>query len=181
MIDPMGEPVTQDSVHHPPPHAVPAATPPRRPVVGRGAELSELTAALDRAAGFAGGLVFIEGEAGIGKTFLLEETLARARDLGFRCFAGSAEELECHRPFGAIAESLGIGRRGRGPGVTLPGEEELRIQLSRMLAGDIEETRLLAADITEHPDRARLEGEPPGTPGTETGEGPQQPQEESPR
>src|SRR6266480_1554414 len=155
MIDPMGEPVTQDSVHHPPPHAVPAATPPRRPVVGRGAELSELTAALDRAAGFAGGLVFIEGEAGIGKTFLLEETLARARDMGFRCFAGSAEELECHRPFGAIAESLGIGRRGRGPGVMLPGEEELRVQLSRMLAGNIDETRQLAADTAGKPDAAR--------------------------
>jgi len=178
MIDPMGEPVTQDSVHHPPPHAVPAATPPRRPVVGRGAELSELTAALDRAAGFAGGLVFIEGEAGIGKTFLLEETLARARDKGFRCFAGSAEELECHRPFGAIAESLGIGRRGRGPGVAFPGEEELRIQLSRMLAGDIEETRMLAADITEHPNR-----DPPGggVRSTETGDGPEPSQEEAPR
>src|SRR5256885_7941022 len=178
MIDPRGEPVTQDSVHHPPPHAVPAATPPRRPVVGRGAELSELVAALDRAAAFGGGLVFIEGEAGIGKTFLLEETLARARDMGFRCFAGSAEELECHRPFGAIAESLGIGRRGRGPGVMLPAEEELRIHLSRMLAGDIEETRLLAADIAEHPDPERPGGE---VSGTDTGDGPEQAQEESPR
>src|SRR6267378_4078646 len=152
MIDPMGESVRHDAVHHLQPHAVPAATTPRRPVVGRAAELNELAAALDRAAGFAGGLVFIEGEAGIGKTVLLEEILARARDLGFRCFAGSAEELECHRPFGAIAESLGIGRRGRGPGVEFPGEEELRGELAGMLAGDITETRMLAADITEHPD-----------------------------
>src|SRR5439155_4181054 len=157
MIDPMGEPVRHDPVRHPHPHPhpVPAPTTPRRAVVGRQAELSELVAALDRAAAFTGSLVFVEGEAGIGKTFLLEETLATAREMGFRCFAGSAEELECHRPFGAIAESLGIGRRGRGPGVTVPGEEELRIHLSRMLAGDIEETRMLAADIAEPPDRQR--------------------------
>src|SRR2546429_749503 len=146
MIDPMSEPVRHDSVHHLQPHAVPAATSPRRPGVGRGAELSDLAAALDRATGFAGGLVFIEGEAGIGKTFLLEETLARAKERGFRCFAGSAEELECHRPFGAIAESLGIGRRGRGPAVSFPGEEERRIHLAQMLAGDTGETRMPAAD-----------------------------------
>jgi DNA-binding CsgD family transcriptional regulator len=121
----------------------------RRALVGRAAELDELMATLDRAAGGAGRLAFVEGEAGIGKTVLLEEALVGAEAMGFRCFAGSAEELECHRPFGAIAESLGIGRRGRVPDVTFPGEEERRLELAGMLAGDITETRLLAADITE--------------------------------
>src|SRR5438445_2686722 len=169
MIDPMSEPVRHDSVHHLQPHAVPAATTPRRPVVGRRAELSELVAALDRAAAFGGGLVFIEGEAGIGKTFLLEEALVGAEAMGFRCFAGSAEELECHRPFGAIAESLGIGRRGRVPGVTYPGEDERRMELGGMLAGDTAETKLLAADITETRPPAAETSEGPEV---ENGDGP---------
>src|ERR1700704_7037828 len=127
------EDMTTDSVEPQPPHA----TSPRQQVlVGRGTELNELLAALERAAGGAGGLAFVEGEAGIGKTFLLQEALAGAEAMGFRCFAGSAEELECHRPFGAIAESLGIGRRGRGPAVTFPGEEERRTELAQLLAGD---------------------------------------------
>src|SRR2546427_10323737 len=71
-------------------------------------------------------MVVLEGEAGIGKTFLLEEALEEAEALGFRCLVGSAEELERHRPFGAISESLGIGRRGRGTGVAHPGEDERR-------------------------------------------------------
>jgi len=107
---------------------------PESPLIGRSAELSELLLTFARAAKGEGSLVTLEGEAGIGKTFLLEEALSKARSLGFRCFAGAAEELERHRPFGAISEALGIGRRGRIDEVPLPGDDKRRAAVAQLLA-----------------------------------------------
>ncbi len=90
---------------------------------------------LAQAARGEGHLITLEGEAGIGKTFLLEEALGRAEALGFRCFVGGAEELERHRPFGAASEALGIGRRGRLDDHPGPGEDERRAEIARLLAG----------------------------------------------
>ncbi|MEA2588939.1 MAG: hypothetical protein QOH66_1866, partial [Actinomycetota bacterium] len=90
---------------------------------------------LARGARGVGALVTLEGEAGIGKTFLLEQSRALAEAMGFRCFVGGAEELERHRPFGAISESLGIGRRGRGDHQSRPGDDERRGEVARLLAG----------------------------------------------
>src|SRR5262249_12939116 len=177
MTDHLGEPMRQDRPD-PPQRRPRSATPVRRAVVGRRVELQELAAALDRAAGGAGVLAFIEGEAGIGKTFLLEEALTRAETMGFRCFTGAAEELECHRPFGAIAESLGIGRRGHLPGVALPGEEKRRLELSRTLVGNVAETRMLAADTSGSTQGA---GRQDAIPGDAAGDETQAPHEEAPR
>jgi hypothetical protein len=47
-------------------------------------------------------VVLAEGEAGIGKTRLLAETLTTARGRGMRVAAGRAGELESARPFGVI-------------------------------------------------------------------------------
>ena len=65
---------------------------------------------LGRAARGLGGVIFVEGEAGIGKTSVLQEALSRAGAMGFRCHSGAAAELERHRPFGAIAQALGVPR-----------------------------------------------------------------------
>jgi DNA-binding CsgD family transcriptional regulator len=110
---------------------------PESPLIGRSAELSELILTLARGARGEGTLVTLEGEAGIGKTFLLEQTLAKAEAMGFRCFVGGAEDLERHRPFGAISESLGIGRRGRGDQLSRPGDDERRAEVARLLAGPV--------------------------------------------
>lgn len=107
------------------------------PLIGRSAELSELLLTLARGTRGDGAFVTLEGEAGIGKTFLLEQTLAKAEAMGFRCFVGGAEELERHRPFGAISESLGIGRRGRADQLSHPGDEERRAEVARQLAGPV--------------------------------------------
>jgi DNA-binding CsgD family transcriptional regulator len=104
-------------------------------LVGRDVELGELQAVLHQASGGDGRLVFIEGEAGIGKTSLLRTALARAGAMGFRCFVGRAEELERHRPFGAVAELLGIGRWGLRPPVTDGGEDD-RALVARLLTDD---------------------------------------------
>jgi DNA-binding CsgD family transcriptional regulator len=112
----------------------------RPAIVGRRAELQDLLVALSRAARGEGAIVLVEGEAGIGKTLLLEEALDSAHTLGFRRFTGAAEELERHRPFGAISECLGLGRRGRSmagdrPPVPDAEEDERRAQVAGLLLG----------------------------------------------
>lgn len=53
---------------------------------------------------------FIQGEAGIGKSRLLDATLEEAQKKGFRIFRGRCEELELARSFGALADAFGCKR-----------------------------------------------------------------------
>ena len=75
-------------------------------LVARGPELATLRACVDAAGDGAGSLALVEGVAGIGKTRLLEEALAHARELGAVVLFASAEELELARPFGPLAGAL---------------------------------------------------------------------------
>ena len=54
--------------------------------------------------------LLVEGEAGIGKTSLLEEALGTVGRLGLQVLRATAEELERRRPFGVIIDCLGIDR-----------------------------------------------------------------------
>jgi DNA-binding SARP family transcriptional activator len=58
--------------------------------VGRGAELTELTAGLDDALSGRGRLFLVSGESGVGKTRLADELASRAKDLGVRILWGRA-------------------------------------------------------------------------------------------
>ena len=60
-------------------------------------------------------MVLIEGEAGIGKTRLLDAVLEDARGRGMQVAAGCAEELERTRPFGLVAGAFGCARSSRDP------------------------------------------------------------------
>ena len=60
--------------------------------VGRGAERAELGAALDSALGGQGRLVLVAGEAGIGKTRIVEELCAEARSREARVAWGRCRE-----------------------------------------------------------------------------------------
>jgi DNA-binding winged helix-turn-helix (wHTH) protein len=77
------------------------------PFVGRDAELVRLAALLARAEGGRGGLAFVAGEPGIGKTRLLDEFATRARAMGAQVLVGVARDGELGRPFGPFAEGLG--------------------------------------------------------------------------
>ena len=92
------------------------ATAPMPGLHGREAETGVLGRALDRAASGHLAVVLAEGEAGIGKTRLLAETLTQARGRGMGVAAGRAGELESARPFGVIAEALDVPGRPRIPG-----------------------------------------------------------------
>src|ERR1700753_397056 len=61
--------------------------------VGRGAELASMLAALDSAMAAEPAVVIVGGEAGVGKTRLVEEAAARARDAGARVLTGRCVEL----------------------------------------------------------------------------------------
>lgn len=59
--------------------------------VGRERELGTLLARIDNAKNCTGKLIIIHGEAGVGKTYLLETAIERAREQGFLCFEASCE------------------------------------------------------------------------------------------
>jgi DNA-binding SARP family transcriptional activator len=75
----------------------------RMPFVGRREELERLMQKLGAARSGTGGLAFLVGEPGIGKTRLLEEFTARA---GARVLSGRCFEAEFARPFGPFAEAI---------------------------------------------------------------------------
>ncbi|MDN5931171.1 MAG: AAA family ATPase, partial [Pseudonocardia sp.] len=79
-----------------------------------------------------GRVVVVEGEAGIGKTRLLQEAVAAAH--GFEVRAGAADELERRRPFGVIADALGVDRAHAG---SSPDEivDEARVEVATLLHG----------------------------------------------
>ncbi len=89
------------------------------PLVGRDSELSILRDAIDGATRGPCRVVVVEGEAGIGKSRLLEEATRHAERRGYRVFCGSAEELERNRPFATLAGALGDGPEPRIPPATV--------------------------------------------------------------
>ena len=83
------------------------------PLLGRSAELSTLMRLLQRVRSGAPASAFVEGEPGIGKTRLFDETLKRAS--GFSVFSAHCEEMLRDRPFGPLAEALRIDYRSNHP------------------------------------------------------------------
>jgi DNA-binding SARP family transcriptional activator/tetratricopeptide (TPR) repeat protein len=97
-----GPPVAAPSA----PDGAPSASPERAPsgLVERDRELAALTAALDRATAGGGGVVVIEGPAGVGKTRLLSELRATAEARGARVLAARSGELERDFAFGVVRQ-----------------------------------------------------------------------------
>src|SRR4051812_2916974 len=75
---------------------------PRRPLVGRSRESTALDRLLTSARGGRGGVLVLHGEAGIGKTALLERTLDAAS--GFTITSTSGVEAESELAFAAAQQ-----------------------------------------------------------------------------
>jgi predicted ATPase len=109
-------------------------------LVGREVELALAAAAVrDLSEGRASVLV-IEGEAGIGKTRLVEFVVDDARSHGVAVYGGQAHPFERTRPFGVVASALGLSRRSPDPrraaiGELLGGRGS---GVSALAAGDIQ-------------------------------------------
>ncbi|HSF03272.1 MAG TPA: alpha/beta fold hydrolase [Solirubrobacterales bacterium] len=98
-----------------------AARPPRQrkaletrpaetPLIGREVEMTRLRDALDRALAGGGGLFAILGEAGIGKTRLVEELIAHADRCDAHILLGRAYESDQVLLFGPVVDALRTGR-----------------------------------------------------------------------
>ena len=95
----------------------------REVVRGREAERKMIRDLLRRAQGEAGGVVLVDGEPGIGKSFLLRDATDEAAELGFSLAAGAADQLGEAIPFfplrAALREPL-AGLTADDPGLDLP-------------------------------------------------------------
>src|SRR2546425_9219431 len=81
----------------------------RTGLVGRAAEIGKLRHALDGAAAGRGRVVFLAGEAGIGKSRLLEELAAYAAAKGFRTMEGTCFP-ESLTPYAALLAAFQKGK-----------------------------------------------------------------------
>ena len=85
-------------------------------LVGRDAELALAAAEVGRLGeGRRASVLAIEGEAGIGKTRLVQSIVDDARSRGMAVFCGRAHPFERTRPFGVVAAALGLSARSPDP------------------------------------------------------------------
>ncbi|WP_409492032.1 ATP-binding protein [Amycolatopsis sp. cmx-11-12] len=84
-------------------------------VIGRDAELAELSGALDRAIASRGGAIFLVGEGGIGKSRLAIEAASRAVAADIPVLQGRASSIGPLVPFRPLTQALLSHFRGGGP------------------------------------------------------------------
>ncbi|HJS59503.1 MAG TPA: AAA family ATPase [Vicinamibacteria bacterium] len=80
------------------------------PLVGRQAELARIRAALDEAWQGRGAVALVQGEAGVGKSRLVEAIVAMALEAGGRVLLGRAYESEQILPFSPWVDALRAGQ-----------------------------------------------------------------------
>jgi DNA-binding SARP family transcriptional activator len=82
---------------------------------GRQREIGVLTRLVRAVGAGTGGLVWVDGEAGIGKTELLTVALAEAETLGCQLYWGTADQLAGRFPLRAVLECLEISAQSADP------------------------------------------------------------------
>ena len=97
-------------------------------LVGREAELAVAALAVRELDEGRASVLAVEGEAGIGKTRLVQSIVGDAHARGLAVFRGQAHPFERTRPFGVVAEALDLRRRSADPrraaiGALLTGQE----------------------------------------------------------
>lgn len=91
------------------PMALDRTSPHLIPLIGRERERAELLRHIERMLQGQGGVVLIEGEAGVGKTRLLKEVAQDARRRGVEVLWGQCREQGTMRPYGPLLEALDMG------------------------------------------------------------------------
>ncbi|HUC57530.1 MAG TPA: ATP-binding protein, partial [Streptosporangiaceae bacterium] len=115
-------------------------------LVGRDAELSRLLALLDAAAGSQPVVTLISGDAGVGKTRLVSELAARARDRGFTVLSGRCAEIGGAVPYLPLADALRDATTGPMPRDAVLDALATRPVLSRLLP-DRDESQPAGGDM----------------------------------
>ncbi|MFD0598121.1 AAA family ATPase [Catellatospora coxensis] len=96
-------------------------------IVGRNVESARLHDAIARLADGRGGIAWIEGEPGIGKTALVDATAEAAVKTGCRVLRGGGDELMQAFPLRMIADALDVSARAADPA---------RVLIARLLRGE---------------------------------------------
>src|ERR1019366_8603490 len=102
-------------------------------LVGRAAELGRLNGMLNAAAVGQPVVVLVSGDAGVGKTRLVAELAAGARDRGFTVLVGRCAELADTVPYLALADALRDAASAPCAAASLLGALAARPVLSRLL------------------------------------------------
>jgi DNA-binding SARP family transcriptional activator len=128
--------------------SLPAPAPGPR-LIGRDAELERLRSVVDGAWRGQPLVAAVLGEAGAGKTRLIEELGAVARSSGGRVVAGRAYEMERHLPFGSWVEILrsALNRAVEEPAVTL---EPAAQSLLALLLPELGAAPVVAPAVPDH-------------------------------
>ncbi len=105
-------------------------------IIGRDAELEIAAAAVRELRDGRPTALTIEGEAGIGKSCLVDHIVADAQPRDVAVLRGQAHPFERSRPFGVIAAALGITRRSTDPR-TVRIDALLRREAAAPDAGDV--------------------------------------------
>ena len=97
---------------------------------GRDEEVGTLIASIEATAAGRGGVVVLRGDPGIGKSALLAELAHHAVAAGFELRGGRGDEMARARPFGPLAQALGLQPTAEDPeaariGRILSGQDEL--------------------------------------------------------
>jgi predicted ATPase len=93
-----------------------------RPIVGRLEAVEALRRRLEDARAGQGGVTFLVGETGVGKSILLREVVRDARERGLRVLEGRAPPLDAPPPFALIRSALESGRaEGDASAPVVPG------------------------------------------------------------
>ena len=95
--------------------------------VGREAEQAQIERLLGNAAGGSGGALVVRGEAGVGKTALLEQAVEAAE--GFRILRAVGAEVEAELPFAGLHVLVGP-VVGLIPGLPEPQSKALQAALA---------------------------------------------------
>lgn len=98
-------------------------------LVGRSAVQASLCPLVQGLADGRGGLVWIEGEPGIGKSALIDALAVRAEQTGCLVLRGTADELLAAFPLRVMADSLGVGTRPQDP-------DPVRAEIAELLRGE---------------------------------------------
>src|SRR6266513_236223 len=116
----------------------------RAPLVGRESEVALLVGALEDALAGKGHIVSIVGEAGLGKTRLVDELLADPRALGARVARARCSPYDAHRAYGAISDLL---RRALAIGTNAPTEIAHRMLTETVPGMEPEAAKLVLAAL----------------------------------
>src|SRR5258705_2284270 len=95
-------------------------------LVGRDAEIGLLRGFVSDVVNGRGGVVWVEGEPGIGKSTLIAEALSGAEDYGVRLFIATGDEL---------SQMFGLRAMAAGLGVEVASADEHRREIADLLPG----------------------------------------------